>query len=254
MTEATVIGGSILDSVAAMIFDTGGTLFDWHSPVHRALERRGADRGISADWPAVTKTWRTLSTSMVDAGLPQAGGRATMNMDDVLALTLRTALEQDAVSGFTPDDEADLVLAWRRMEPWPDVPVALPLLRRRFVVAPFTILPTALVVEASRRADLSWDAIISCEMIGIYKTHRTAYETAARWLDLPHDRIMLVSTHNNDIRAARSYGFHTAFLNRPREWWDVPSKDPEPSEAAEIVANDLIDLGRLCGLDAADQS
>lgn len=254
MTETTVSGGGIPDSIAAMLFDTGGTLFDWHSAVLRALESRGADRGISADWPAVTKTWRTLSTSMVDAGLPQAGGRATMNMDDVLALTLRTALEQDAVSGFTPDDEAALVGAWRLMDPWPDVPIALPLLRRRFVVAPFTILRTALVVDVSRHANLSWDAIISCEMIGVYKTHRTAYETAARWLDLPPERIMLVSTHNNDIAAARAYGFHTAFVYRPREWSEIPSRDPEPGDAAEMVARDLVDLARQCGLGLADHS
>ena len=241
-----------VDAVSAMVFDTGGTLFDWHSAVHRALESRGAVRGIRADWPALTKTWRTLSTTLVDAGLPESGGRATMDMDDVLAVTLRAALEQHHVSGFSAGDEADLVLAWRRMEPWPDVPLALPLLRRRFVVAPFTILRTALVVEASRVAGLWWDAIISCEMIGVYKTQRTAYETAARWLDLPPDRIMLVSTHNNDIRAARRYGFHTAFLYRPHEWWDIPSRDAEPSEAAEIVAEDLVDLARQCGLDAPE--
>lgn len=254
MTAATVRGGSILDSIDAMLFDTGGTLFDWHTAVDRALALRGADRGISADWPTVTKTWRKLSTSMVDAGLPQTGGRATMNMDDVLALTLRITLEQLGVSGFTPQDEADLVLAWRNMEPWPDVPIALPLLRRRFVVAPFTILPTALVVEVSKRAELSWDAIISCEMIGIYKTHRAAYDTAARWLDLPPERVILVSTHNNDITAARRYGFHTAFVYRPLEWSDIPSRDPEPGDAVEVIARDLVDLARQCGLGPADDS
>ncbi len=240
----------MLDSVSAMVFDTGGTLFDWHSAVHRALEQRGGVRGIGADWPALTKTWRTLSTTMVDVGLPQSGGRATMDMDDVLAVTLRAALDQHRVTGLTDLDVADLVLAWRRMEPWPDVPLALPLLRRRFTLAPFTILRTALVVEASRAAGLWWDAIISCEMIGVYKTQRAAYETAARWLDLPPDRIMLVSTHNNDIRAAHRYGFHTAYLYRPHEWWDIPSRDAEPGEAAEIVADDLVDLARQCGLGA----
>lgn len=247
-------GAPILDSVSALIVDTGGTLFDWHTAVHRALERLGAKRGIAADWPAVTRTWRTLSTSMVDAGLPEEGGRATMDMDDVLADTLRATLEQHRVTGFASDDVADLVLAWRRMDPWPDVPAALPVLRRRYVVAPFTILRSALVVEVSRRAGLSWDAVISCEMIGVYKTQRLAYETAARWLDLPPERILLVSTHNNDIRAARSYGFHTAFLYRPREWGDIASSDPEPGEAAEIVADDLKDLARQAGLASDPQS
>ena len=54
--------------------------------------------------------------------------------DDVLAATLRTALQQHSVSGFTADDLAQLVLAWRRMEPWPDVAIGLPRLRSRFVV------------------------------------------------------------------------------------------------------------------------
>lgn len=248
---ARVNVATIMGAVDALVFDTGGTVFDWHSAVHSALDSRGTDRGIRGDWPAVTKTWRVLSTTMVDADLPELDGRATMNMDDVLAATLQEALQSHGISGFTPEDEADLVLAWRRMDPWPDVPVALPALRRRYVVAPFTILRTALVVEASRRAGLAWDAVISCEMIGVYKTRRPAYEAAATWLDRPHERILLVSTHNNDIRAARSYGFHTAFVYRPREWWDIPSRDPEPSEAAEIVVDDLTDLVRLAGLEPA---
>ena len=250
MSGETPANGLEIGPIAALVFDTGGTLFDWHTAVHRALERAGAERGIHADWAALTKTWRALSTSMVDAGLPQSGGRATMDMDDVLAATLRDTLARHAVSGFTARDEAELVLAWRAMDPWPDVPLALPILRRRFIVAPFTILRTALVVDASRRANLSWDAVISCEMIGVYKTNRVAYETAARWLDLPTDRLMLVSTHNNDIRAARSCGLHTAFVYRPREWWDIPSRDPEPGESAEVVAHDLVDLARQLGLDA----
>jgi 2-haloacid dehalogenase len=236
------------ENVAALIFDTGGTLFDWHSAVHRALEREGARRGIAADWAAVTKTWRRLSTTLVDKGMPEENGRATLDMDGVLALTLEETLERHEIRDFTPEDSASLVLGWREMAAWPDVPVGLPILRSRYVVAPFTILRAALVIECSRRAGISWDAVISCEMIGIYKTRKPAYMTAARWLDLPPERIMLVSTHNNDIRAARSYGFRTAFLYRPDEWWDIPSLDPEPGEAVELVANDTVDLARRLGL------
>jgi 2-haloacid dehalogenase len=235
--------------VAALIFDTGGTLFDWHVAVHRALERQGRQRGIEADWAAVTKTWRRLSTTMVDQGMPEENGRATLDMDGVLALTLDQALEKHGITAFSAEDKAALVLGWREMAPWPDVPVGLPILRSRYVVAPFTILRAALVIECTKRAGLSWDAIISCEMIGVYKTRKPAYMTAAHWLDLPPERIMLCSTHNNDIRAARSYGFHTAFLYRPHEWWDIPSLDPEPGEAVELVAQDTIDLVRKLGLE-----
>lgn len=242
-------GGPGVNGVAALAFDSGGTVFDWHSAVHNAFQRQGALRHIDADWPSLTKTWRRLSTSMVDAGLPQQDGRATMDMDDVLSATLGATLERHAVTGFEPEDLSQLVLGWRRMEAWSDVVSALPSLRERFVVCPFTILTTALVIESSRRSGLTWDAVISCEMIGVYKTHRTTYETLARWLDLSPPQIMLVSTHNNDIAAARTSGLRTAFVYRPDEWWDVPSPDPDPGDAAELVAADLDDLARQLGLD-----
>jgi 2-haloacid dehalogenase len=62
---------------------------------------------------------------------------------------------------------------------------------------------------------------------------------------------MLVSTHNNDIRAAHSYGFRTAFVFRPAEWGELPSPDPQPSEVAELAALDLEDLARQLGLPAS---
>ncbi len=233
--------------LAALAFDTGGTVFDWHSAVHQAFERQGELRGIEADWSAVTKTWRRLSTGMVGAGLSGPEGHADMNMDGVLERTLESTLEQREVAGFSVHDRRELVRSWRQVRPWPDVTRGLPLLRERFIVCPFTILTTALVVEASRRAGLTWDAVFSCEMIGIYKTDHRTYETVARWLDLPPQRIMLVSTHNNDIGAARACGMQTAFVYRPDEWWDIPSPDSEPGEDAQIVATDFVDLARQLG-------
>jgi len=85
-------------------------------------------------------------------------------------------------------------------------------------------------------------------MIGVYKTHPVSYATAAHWLDLPADRIMLVSTHDNDIQGAHAAGFRTAYVDRPREWWDMPSPDPGPSAAADLVAADLVDLADRLGM------
>jgi 2-haloacid dehalogenase len=242
-----VVGSQIPRDISALIFDTGGTIFDWHTAVVEGFTRVGAARGVDADWPAMTKTWRRLSTTMVDQGLPSENGRAVVDMDDVLLTTLQETLDTHSTTGFTAADQAELVLAWRRMQPWPDVPSGLPRLRSRFVVAPFTILKAALVIQASRRGGLSWDTVISCEMIGVYKTHPDTYATAARWLDQPHDGMLLVTTHNNDLEAAHRFGFHTAFIYRPDEWRDIASLDPEPSELADFVAQDLDDLADQLG-------
>lgn len=44
------------------------------------------------------------------------------------------------------------------------------------------MLPACLVVDVSRSNGIPWDAIISCQMIGVYKPHPEAHHTAAEWL------------------------------------------------------------------------
>jgi 2-haloacid dehalogenase len=237
----------IAQTVGALTFDTGGTVLDWHSGISKAFAETGAADGVTADWPALTKTWRRQSTDLVKEGIPMEGGLASLDMDGVLHQTLISTLRDHEVGGFSPGGLASLVAAWRRIGAWPDVKTALPRLRSRFVIAPFTILKTSLIIEASRLAGLSWDCVISCEMIGIYKTHPVAYETAARWLDLPHNRILMVTTHNNDLTAAHEYGFRTAFVRRPNEWGGERPPDPEPDPVADLVADDFNDLADQLG-------
>jgi 2-haloacid dehalogenase len=240
----------VASKVKALIFDTGGTVFDWHSGVTEALSRIGSEFRIEADWPALTKEWRRTSTDMVKEGLPTDGGRASIDMDGVLRLTLDRMLDERGIEGFSHEARARLVHAWHDLDAWSDVVEALPRLRRKFIVSPFTILNTRLVIDASRRAGLSWDCIISCEMIGIYKTLPGSYETAARWLGHPHDEILLVTTHNNDLQAAHENGFPTAFVYRPDEWGDIPSLDPEPDPRADLVCQDFNDLAAQLGCES----
>lgn len=230
--------------IKALICDTGGTVFDWHTAVADGFAEVGRSRKIDADWASLTKTWRRLSTGMVDRGLPSEAGTATMDMDDVLLVTLDQTLQEHGIERFSEHDRRHLVLSWRNMRAWPDVQPGLHLLRSRFLVAPFTILKTALVMEASRRSEVEWDAVISCEMIGVYKTAPLTYATAMKWLDQPREAMLLVTTHNNDLEAAHHFGFHTAFVLRPAEWSDLPSADPDPSPLADIVADDFVDLAR----------
>lgn len=236
-----------MKKIKALICDTGGTVFDWHSGVSRALQQIGAESGVEADWIALTREWRKTSTDMVKAGLPSDGGRASIDMDGVLRMTLDRMLAERQVDGFDDAARNRLVQAWHDLDAWKDVGEALPLLRQRFIVSPFTILNTRLVIDASRRSRLNWDCIISCEMIGIYKTLPGSYETAARWLALNHDEILLVTTHNNDLAAAHENGFPTAFVYRPDEWGDIPSMDPEPDPRADMVCNDFNDLANQLG-------
>ena len=229
--------------VDAVVFDTGGTVLDWHTGVTAGFENAGRHAGVSADWSALANTWRRLSTDHVKRVTLENAGRMLENMDDVLRQTLDLTLHQHGVQGLNGEVEP-LVQSWRHSPAWPDAAQGISLLRQRFPVAAFTILRTSLVIEASRRSGIQWDAVFSCEMTGIYKTAPAAYENVTRWLDLPPSRILLAATHNNDISAASACGYRTAYIYRPTEWGNIPSADPEPGADAEMVAADIVDLAR----------
>jgi 2-haloacid dehalogenase len=97
------------------------------------------------------------------------------------------------------------------------------------------MLPTALVVDVSRRNGIAWDAVISCEMIGVYKPNAQAYETAARWLSLPPQNILMVACHNFDLNAAQDAGMRTAFVRRPDEWGPAGPPDPNPNRDYDLI-------------------
>jgi 2-haloacid dehalogenase len=106
------------------------------------------------------------------------------------------------------------------------------------------MLPTSLVVDVSRKNGLTWDAIISCEMIGVYKPHAQAYATAAKWLNLRPARILMVACHNFDLNAAHHAGFRTAFVRRPDEWGPQGPPDPHPNMAYDLVEDGFDGLVR----------
>lgn len=82
--------------------------------------------------------------------------------------TLDESLAHFGLQEFTADDRHEVWSAWHALDTWPDFPAALAERRQELPVVSFTMLPTSLVVDVSRKNGLNWDAVISCEMIGAY--------------------------------------------------------------------------------------
>lgn len=229
--------------LTALIFDTGGTVFDWHSAVKEALQDAGRRAGLEADWTEIAAQWRRRSLRTLEEMSRPAAGSMDADMDDVLRASLTSVLHENHLPSLDAHAD-DLVRGWRRMRPWRDSPGGIARLRERLIVASFTILRTSLVIESSRRGGVQWDAIFSCEMSGVYKISPQSYDYPARWLDLPKDRIALVTAHNNDLVAAHDAGYRTAFVSRPDEWGGLPTPDATASDLADWVAEDIDDLAR----------
>ena len=216
----------------AVAFDTGGTVLDWHGSLVDELAHVPAWQGRAFDRHAFANAWRR-STMQGIVGRAQPD----FNMDDVHLLSLDETTQAFGLPELDGPSRLSLWRAWHRLRAWADFAPALALPRARVPVVSFTMLPTALVMDVSRRNGLTWDAIVSCEMIGVYKPHQQAYATAARWLNLAPERILMVACHNFDLNAAHAAGMRTAFVARPEEWGPEGPPDPHPNMAYDHVVD-----------------
>ena len=155
-------------------------------------------------------------------------------------------LREENIAAFSGEDRAAIASRWHQLEAWPDFVPALARMRRRYVCVSFTILSLSLVIDVSRRNGIDWDAVISCEMLGVYKTRPEAYRRTAQLLQVAPAEILMVACHNFDLDAARGEGYRTAFIRRPDEWGPAGPPDPVPNPATAIVAEGFAELaGRL---------
>lgn len=231
-----------MDEISVLAFDTGGTILDWHTGISQALAACGARRGVFHDWREFANEYRRRAlgrmVGQVDPGF---------NIDDVHRELLGELLAKANITAFDAEDRAAIAGRWHALDAWPDFVPALARLKRRYVCVSFTILSLALVIAVSRRNAIAWDAVIACEMLRVYKTRPEAYQRAARLLQMPPGRILMVACHNFDLDAARAEGYRTAFIRRPDEWGPAGPPDPVPNPACDIVADGFSELADRLG-------
>jgi len=223
--------------IKALTFDTGGTVLDWHTGISRAFAAAGDKRGLRADWAAITNEYRRRSLKGIVGQVNPA-----FNFDDVHRTMLDDVIGEFKLDALTPEDRDTIWRTWHALDAWPDFAPALARLRKRYVIASFTLLTTSLVIDVSKKNGIDWDAILSCEMWGIYKTRPEAYRRAAKLLQLEPAQILMVACHNFDLNAALACGYKTAFVRRPDEWGKEGPPDPVPNPAHTIIVDTFAEL------------
>ena len=99
----------------------------------------------------------------------------------------------------------------------------------------------------AKRAGLAWDAVLGAEVARAYKPQPEAYLATARLLGLAPEDCMMVAAHNDDLRAAGSLGFRTAFVRRPTEYGSDQKNDLRAEEDFDVVSDSFIDLAGALG-------
>lgn len=223
---------------AAVIFDAYGTLLD----VHAAMARHAARLGPR--WREVSAAWRQKQLEYT--WVRSLTGPA--HHEDFFLCT-RDALDY-VLARYGIADAAlreDLLLAYRRLDAYPEVPTVLLALRGAGV--PAAILsngaPRMLdeACEAAGIADLL-DAVLSVEEVGVFKPDPRVYRLATRHFGAPPEAMAFVSANPWDTQAALANGFRAVRVNRgsePDEYGLREAGVPELRDLAPLPA--LLRLG-----------
>jgi 2-haloacid dehalogenase len=224
-----------------LIFDIGGTVFDWSTAFLETLDRFLPHAGrpqLDRDAFAFAVRARFLDLN----GAVNRREIPWLTADQMLTRIVEELCREHALDAITAEGRRALAQAWRHMPAWPGAREAISMLRQRYIAAPLTILSWNMAVGSSRRNGIDWDSILSCDLLGVYKPDPRCYTRAVEILDcLPAD-IMMVAAHPSDLRAGMAAGFRSAYI-LPRLL--DPGEDYTDTGFAEefdIVATDFADL------------
>src|SRR5919206_4186337 len=140
--------------VRALVFDVFGTVVDWRGGVAREVRRLlpGVDAEAFAD------AWRGRYVPSMER--VRRGERDWANLDTLHRESLDALLTE--VGADPPEaTRVELVLAWHRLDPWPDSPPGLARLRERFVVTPLSNGNVALLVDLARHGGPARETVVS---------------------------------------------------------------------------------------------
>ena len=219
-----------MDPIRAVIFDAYGTLLDVHAAMAKHADRLGAD------WPLISADWRRkqLEYSWVRslAGHPYHRDFWQLTADALDWAASLHGVNDRAVL-------ADVLLAYRRLDAYPEAPAVLRRIRDRGL--PMAILSNGepgMLADATKSSGLDQflDAVLSVEAAGVFKPDPRVYRLVEERFGLPAGHMAFVSSNPWDVFGAHACGFQVFWINRTSQ----------PSEyGLRDVATELADLAAL---------
>jgi 2-haloacid dehalogenase len=234
-----------LRAVRAVVFDVFGTVVDWRTSVAREVEAFAKRKGRMVDGAAFADAWRAGYAPSMNR--VRSGQLPWTPLDGLHRMTLDTLLPKFGLTGASEPEIADLNRAWHRLQPWPDSVPGLTAIKKHRIIAPLSNGNIALMTDMAKHAGLPWDCILGAELVRHYKPDREVYQSAADFLMLKPEEVMMVAAHLGDLKAARSVGLRTAFVPRPLELGPAGKPDLKPDASVDVTIKDFVELAERLG-------
>ncbi|TDX08328.1 haloacid dehalogenase type II [Kribbella sp. VKM Ac-2566] len=235
-----------LAEVSVIALDIFGTAVDWRTSVSEQVAQIAGRTNTELSPGRFTDEWRDRYLPALEA--VNSGTQPWRTLDALHREALDDLLDAyDVGDDFDETARRDLVLAWHRLTPWPDVADGLARLRRRYTVVALSNGGVALLTHLLKDAGLPFDCLLSAEIWQAYKPQGQAYRAAAELLAIRPEQMLMVAAHTWDIDGARRARLRTAFLERPQEKGPNRTADRAADTTCDLAASSLTELAHVLG-------
>jgi len=228
-----------VSKIKVIIYDTFGTVVDWHGTIVDEGIRLGKKYGFSIDWNTFANVWR--EEGYIKVMHETAMGLRPWERVDVLhKRKLLEMIEEYGLTRISKEDIEAFNLVWHRCKPWPDSVAGLTRLKQKYAIGPFSNGDFRLLLNMAKHAGLPWDFIITTEIFEKFKPDPTVYVDAVNLLGGNPQEVLMVAAHPYDLDGAKEIGCSTIFVPRPSEYG--PEKghtEPDPRHDQDMVVADF---------------
>lgn len=216
-------------------FDVFSALFDWESSLAPFVRVLSEAQTRPFEVTPFLQLWRrtqleyTYVTTML--------GKEHLSFKTLTRRALNYTLKFfHAIS--TEDGMRELVDAWGKLTPFPDVRDGLIRLKEKYIIGMLSNGDQAMLGKLAKRLEVKFQSIMAADIARVYKPHPRIYKEAVRRMGNDASKILHVAGSSMDAIGAKVVGLKTAWINRkglPMDW-DYPL-DLEVKSFGELTAS-----------------
>jgi len=231
--------------IKALLFDVFGTVVDWRGSIIREMTRYGKTQQNHQNWEQFALDWRALYQPAME-GI-RSGERGYVKLDQLHRENLQQLVDKYELQALSEEQLDYVNRVWHRLQPWADVLPGMNRLKKNYVLASLSNGNVELIINMARHSAIAWDMILGSETAQGYKPQDKVYIHGAQMLGLQPEQCMMVAAHNDDLQAARSLGFKTAYINRPYEYGNAQNSDLQAEQDWDIIGEYMTDIADALG-------